>query len=49
MMFGSDWPPNFENDPEDCKRYIEAIRELDLPAEDIDGMLGGNAASLLGL
>lgn len=49
MMFGSDWPPNFEDDPADCKRYIEEIRALDLPADDVEAMLGGNAVELFGL
>lgn len=49
MMFASDWPPNFEDDPAGCKAYIEDIRGLDLPQDDIDAMLGGNAVELLGL
>lgn len=49
LMFATDWPPNFENDPEDCRGFIDDIRGLDLPKEDIDAMLGGNAARLLGL
>lgn len=49
MMFGTDWPPNFEDDPGDCKRYIEDIRALDLPQEDIEAMLGRTAVELLGL
>jgi len=49
LMFGSDWPPNFESDAAGCKAYIEEIRALDLPEGDIEAMLGGNAAELLGL
>jgi aminocarboxymuconate-semialdehyde decarboxylase len=49
LMFASDWPYNFEETPEGCRGYIEDIRGLDLPTEDIEAMLGGNAARLLGL
>lgn len=49
LMFGSDWPPNFETDPAGCKQYIEDIKALDLPKADIEAMLGGNAVALLGL
>ena len=49
LMFGTDWPPNYENDPKGAKRYVEEIRKLDLPRDDIEAMLGGNAAQLLGL
>lgn len=49
LMFGSDWPPNFEDDPARCKAFIDDIRALDLPQSDIDGILGGNAARLLGI
>ncbi|MDP6173710.1 MAG: amidohydrolase family protein [Rhodospirillales bacterium] len=49
MMFGTDWPLNYENDPDLCKGYIDDINGLDLAQEDIDDMLGGNAARLLGL
>ncbi len=48
-LFATDWPPNFENDPRGASEYVEAIRKLDLPKEDIDDMLGGNAARLLRL
>jgi predicted TIM-barrel fold metal-dependent hydrolase len=49
LMFATDWPPNFENNPRGASEYVEAIRKLDLPKEDIDDMLGGNAARLLRL
>lgn len=49
LMFATDWPPNFENEPDDCRDFIADIRALDLPTADIDGILGGNAAELLAL
>lgn len=49
LMFGSDWPPNFESDAAGCKSYIENIRALALPKSDIEAMLGGNAARLLSI
>ena len=49
VMFATDWPPNFESEPEDCRDFIADIRGLDLPDDDIEGMLGRNAADLLGL
>ncbi len=49
LMFATDWPPNFENEPQDCRDFIADIRALDLPGADIDAMLGGTAAALLGL
>jgi len=49
MVFGTDYPYNFTNDPQGVKRYIENIRKLDLPPKKIEGMLGGNAAKLLGM
>jgi len=49
LMFGTDWPFNYDRDPREAGRYIDEIRKLDLPQEDIDAMLGGNAARLLGI
>lgn len=49
LMFATDWPPNFENEPEDCREFIADIRALDLPPGDIDALLGQTAISLLGL
>jgi predicted TIM-barrel fold metal-dependent hydrolase len=49
MVFGTDYPYNFRDDPQGVKQYIENIRKLDLPPKSIDGMLGLNAAELLGL
>jgi predicted TIM-barrel fold metal-dependent hydrolase len=49
LMFATDWPPNFENEPQDCKGFIADIRALDLPGDEIDAMLGGAAVALLGL
>jgi len=49
LMFGTDWPFNYDRSPDEAARYIEEIRKLELPAEDIEAMLGGNATRLLGL
>ena len=49
LMFGTDWPFNYDRNPLGARQYVEEIRKLDLPNEDIDAMLGGNAARLLGI
>jgi predicted TIM-barrel fold metal-dependent hydrolase len=49
LMFASDWPFNYDYQPQRVKQYIEEIRKLGLPQEDIDAMLGGTAARLLGI
>ncbi len=49
LLYGTDYPYNFTKDAKGAKRYIENIRKLDLPPQTIDGMLGLNAAELLGL
>jgi predicted TIM-barrel fold metal-dependent hydrolase len=49
LMFGTDWPYNYDHEPQEVQRYIKEIRQLDLSPHDIDGMLGGNAARLLGI
>jgi predicted TIM-barrel fold metal-dependent hydrolase len=47
LMFGTDWPFNYDHEAKLAKRYIEEIRKLDVPREDIEAMLGGTAAGLL--
>ncbi len=49
LMFGTDWPLNYDYNPQGVRQYIEEIRKLDLPEDDIDAMLGGTAAKLLKL
>lgn len=49
MVFGTDWPFNFDSDAKGVKDFVADIRKLPLPKEDIDGMLGGNATKLLGI
>ncbi len=49
LMFGTDWPFNFDHEPLEVKRYIAEIRKLDLPKEDIEGILGTNASRILGM
>lgn len=44
VVFGSDWPGMPW-----IRRNMEAIRELPLPAEGVENILGGNAARLLKL
>ena len=49
LLFGTDYPPNFVDDPQGMKAYIQAIRDLDLDKESIDGILANNGIKLLGL
>jgi predicted TIM-barrel fold metal-dependent hydrolase len=49
LLFGTDYPPNFVNDPIGMKTYIEKIRQLDLDKESIEAMLGTNGMTLIGL
>jgi predicted TIM-barrel fold metal-dependent hydrolase len=49
LMFGTDWPFNYDHNSEAARLYIKDIQSLDLPAEDIAAMLGGTAATLLRL
>jgi len=49
LLFTTDWPLNYDYYPQVLRDYIEDIRKLDLPADDIEAMLGGNAAELYGL
>jgi len=49
LVFGTDYPYNFTKNPDGVKHYIEEIKKLDLPTVSIEGILGGNAAGLLGI
>lgn len=49
LLFGSDYPYEFSKDPQGLRDYMDKIRALDLPSDFIDGMLGGNAARVLGI
>lgn len=49
LVFGTDWPLNYDYNPEGVRKFVEDIRKLDLPREDIEAMLGGNATALLGI
>jgi predicted TIM-barrel fold metal-dependent hydrolase len=44
MVFGSDWPAS-----PDIRRNIAEIRQLPLPSETLDAILGGTAAKILRL
>ncbi len=49
LMLGTDWPFNYDHNSSAARRYIQDIKNLGLPPEDIDAMLGGTAAALLGI
>ncbi|MFC1905702.1 amidohydrolase family protein [Chloroflexota bacterium] len=49
LIFATDWPLNYEVNPQGVRQYISEIKELDLSPDQIDDMLGGNAARLLRL
>ena len=48
LLFGTDYPPNFIDDPDGMRTYIEEIRQLDLDSESIEAMLYTNGKELLG-
>ena len=48
LVFGTDYPMEI-HEGIDLKIYVDNIRALDLPKEEIDGILGHNAAKLFGL
>ena len=49
LVFGTDYPQEFSEDPMKIKSYIENIRKLELDEGSKELMLGGNAGRLLRL
>ncbi len=49
LLFGTDYPPNFIDDAEGMRAYIDEIKKLNLSIEDVDAMLGANAIKLFKL
>jgi predicted TIM-barrel fold metal-dependent hydrolase len=49
LMFGSDWPFNYDHNPQKARRFIEDIKKLDLPQDEIEAMLGGTAAKIFNI
>jgi predicted TIM-barrel fold metal-dependent hydrolase len=49
LLFGTDFPQEFIEDPMKIKTYIEEMKKLDLDKGSIELMLGGNARRVLGL
>lgn len=47
ILFGTDYPPNFVDDAQGIRNYIDNIRQLDLDEESKEDILGNNAATLL--
>ncbi|MBI2855011.1 MAG: amidohydrolase family protein [Chloroflexi bacterium] len=49
LLFATDFPMNFERDAAGARKYIDDIKSLGLPAEQVDSILGGNAASVFSI
>ncbi len=49
LMFGTDWPFNYDHNSQAARKYIDDLRKLNLPQADIEAMLGGTAKKLLGI
>ena len=49
LLFATDYPPNFVDDPIGMKTYIEKIKQLNIDKESIEDMLSANGIELLGL
>jgi len=49
LVFGTDYPQEFSDDPMKIKTYIENIKKLEIDEESKELMLGGNASALLSL
>jgi aminocarboxymuconate-semialdehyde decarboxylase len=49
LIFGTDYPYNFIDNPAGVKEYAENVKTLGLSPDAVEGMLGKNAARLLGM
>jgi aminocarboxymuconate-semialdehyde decarboxylase len=49
LLFATDYPFNFTDNPEEMKTYIDEIKKLDMDKEQIENILGENGKKLLGL
>jgi len=49
LVFGTDYPQEFNEDPMKIKTYVEDIKKLEMDEKNKELMLGGNAKRLLGL
>jgi predicted TIM-barrel fold metal-dependent hydrolase len=49
LIFGTDYPQEFSEDPLKIKTYVENIKKLEMDEKNKELMLGGNAKRLLGL
>lgn len=49
LLFATDYPPNFTDDPQAARNYIDNIRKLGLSPASTEAILGGNAAKLLNI
>ncbi|MFC1872983.1 amidohydrolase family protein [Chloroflexota bacterium] len=47
LVFGTDWPFNYDYHPGEVRKYADNIRALNLPQQDIDNILGNNSLRLL--
>jgi predicted TIM-barrel fold metal-dependent hydrolase len=49
VLFGTDWPFNYDYAPQDVKLYAQQIRDLKLPKSGAEDILWNNAKELFGL
>ncbi|MFC1872818.1 amidohydrolase family protein [Chloroflexota bacterium] len=49
LVFGTDWPFNYDYHPEKVREYAEDIRRAGLPEGAAEDILGNTAAKILGL
>ena len=47
LMYGSDYPFGGEAGEDVIRENLAGIRAMDVPAEDMEKILGGNASKLL--
>ncbi len=48
ILFGTDYPQEIRGQDK-VKAFVEALKALELPQEQVDAILGGNAARIVGL
>ena len=49
LVFGTDWPFNYDYYPQEVKRFTNDIKKLGLTGNSAEDILGNNAARLLGI